>query len=439
MHQIGIVGLSYRHASTDEVARFSIPKADVPARLPELREALGVSELIYLGTCNRVEVIFATRDDVPAGDCRAQVFRLLRGREPAPGEAVATLRAWTGEAAVEHLLLVTCGLDSAQAGEREILAQVRGAWDDARAAGVSGPVLDRIVADALSTARHVQRLGDAEPAPSLADLGVERVLERLRASPGTVALVGVSPMTRRCGERLRAQDVPLLVVNRSRETGEELAATLGAQAMPLDEFRANPPPLAALIAAAGGSEPLLAEDVLRRLVSGGARPFIVDFGLPPNIDPDAARHVGLDRIGMEELVRIAQEQRLRHLMRLAPVRAAIDDRLARLRSDLAARALGPRLHGLRSTFEQIAASELDRLLSGELQGLDERQREILKRWACTMARRLAHLPLSGIRAAAEYASPEALDAFFREARLGRGSHTAQTSEQNVRELRDVRR
>ena len=46
-------------------------------------------------------------------------------------------------------------------------------------------------------------------------------------------------------------------------------------------------------------------------------------------------------------------------MRLAPVRAAIDERLAHLRTELATRAFGPQLAHLRQAFEQIAAEEVD--------------------------------------------------------------------------------
>ena len=53
MHQIGVVGLSYRHAGVEEVARFAVPRAEVPARLPALRDLLKASEILYVGTCNR--------------------------------------------------------------------------------------------------------------------------------------------------------------------------------------------------------------------------------------------------------------------------------------------------------------------------------------------------------------------------------------------------
>ncbi len=425
MHQIGVVGLSYRHAGVDEVARFALPKTDVVARLPALRDCLHASEVLYLGTCNRVEVVFSTSDGSPAGDARAEVFRALTGRDPRPGEASRILRAWTGEAAVEHLFLVACGLDSAQTGEQEIAVQLRGAWEAAREAKASGPTLDRLLGEALGMANRVHRLEAGVRAPSLADLAADRAVLHLAGQPGTVALVGVSPMTKRCGLALHRAGVPLVVVNRTLQTAEEFAQTVGGEALPLDQFRAAPPDVAALVLAAGGSEPILDASVLAKLTRRTTRaPLIIDFGVPPNVEPEAARLAGVPRLGMNDLIQVAQERRLTQLMRLAPVRAAIDDKLTRLRGDLATRAIGPKLAELRDTFEQIAAEEVDRALATELRGLDESQREILQRLGSTVARRLAHLPLAGLRAAAAHASPDAVDAFFREAKLTRSSTSA---------------
>ncbi len=420
MHQIGVVGLSYRHVGVDEVARFALPKAEVAARLPALRDCLRASEVLYVGTCNRVEVLFTTSDGSPAGDSRRDVFRALTGRDPQTGEATRILRAWTGEAAVEHLFLVACGLDSAQTGEQEIAVQLRGAWEAAREAHASGPILDRLIGEALGMANRVHRLEAGVKAPSLADLAADRTIRHLAGRPATVALVGVSPMTKRCGMALHKAGVPLLVVNRTLEVAEEFAQTVGGQAMQLDEFRARPGDVAALVLAAGGTGPVLDSDVLAKLTHATMQaPLIIDFGVPPNVDPDAARQAGFPRVGMNDLIQTAQERRLAQLMRLAPVRAAIDERLTRLRGDLATRAIGRKLADLRGTFEQIAADEVDRVLAEELRGLDETQREALQRLGSTIAHRLAHLPLAGLRAAAAHASPDAVEAFFREAKLRR--------------------
>jgi glutamyl-tRNA reductase len=418
MHQIGVVGLSYRHAGVDEVARFSWPRPDVAARLAALRSRLGAAEILYVGTCNRVEVVFATDDGAAAGDARSEVFRSLAGREPGSGEAARLLRAWTGEAAVEHLLLLACGLESAQTGEQEIAAQLRGAWEDARSARTCGPVLDRLIGEALGMARRVQRLSGGVRTPSLGDLAAERVVKHLAGRTLPVALVGVSPMTRRAATQLKQAAVPLIIVNRSPEAAAELAGSVAAQMLSLQDFRREPPALGAVVLAAGGGEPLLDEAVLGRLKRQGT-PLLIDFGVPPNVDPAVSERVGLARVGMNDLIEAAQGRRLAELMRLAPVRAAIDERLLHLRTELATRAFGPRLADLREAFEQIAAEEVARALAHGLRTLDDEERGQLARLASTVARRLAHLPLAGLRAAAPHADPDALEAFFAAAKASR--------------------
>src|SRR5919109_4435608 len=278
MHQIGVVGLSYRHAGVEEVARFALPRAEIPAQLPALRMLLKAAEILYVGTCNRVEVIYATEDGRAAGDSRQEVFRVLTGREPQPGEAARILRAWTGEAAVEHLFLLACGLDSAQTGEHEIAAQLRGAWEDSRAAETCGPVLDRLMGEALGMARRVRRLSAGVRSPSLGDLAADRVLQHLGGRAGRVALLGVSPMTRRCAAILHESRLPLLIVNRTLEAAEELAGNVSGDAVALERFRTQPPVLDALVLAVGGGEPVLDERALTRLrAAAKAAPLLIDF------------------------------------------------------------------------------------------------------------------------------------------------------------------
>jgi glutamyl-tRNA reductase len=223
-------------------------------------------------------------------------------------------------------------------------------------------------------------------------------------------------MTRRCAAMLKEAKVPLVIVNRTLQGAEDLAASVSGEALSLEDFRARPPAVSALVLAAGGAA-LLDAGALERVKTAATRmPLLVDLGVPPNVEPDAARRAGVGRLGMHDLIEVAQGRRLAQLVRLAPVRAAIDERLARLRTELALRAIGPRLAELRQTFEEIAAAEVARALKGQLRTLDARERAQLERIAATLAHRLAHLPLAGLRAAAVHASSEAVEAFFDGAR-----------------------
>ncbi len=59
MHRIGVVGILWRHSRADVLGAFTIPREEREERVPMLAATIGVSELVYLATCNRVEVAFA--------------------------------------------------------------------------------------------------------------------------------------------------------------------------------------------------------------------------------------------------------------------------------------------------------------------------------------------------------------------------------------------
>lgn len=428
MDHLGVVGLSYRHGGAATVARYSVAPEQLVARLPELRARLGVAELVYVATCNRVELWYAHDREIAAADLRPAVHAALGGESAGADTAPPPLRAWLGEAATEHVLLVASGLDSAQAGEREIATQVRRAWHRARDAGTTGPTLDRLCAEALRVSRRAHRVALRPAVGSLADLTTGRVLARISHQSGVVALVGVSPMTRRCGKALAARDVSLIVVNRSLPAAEALATELGATAVPLDAFRSAPPALAAVVLATGAQEPILDDEAVAALVRTSALPpLLVDLGVPANVDPEVALAHGVERVGIDELVDEARRDRSTHLLELAPARALIDERLQELRGEAAVRAVGRDVAELREAFERIALADLDKLLNRGDAAFDPASEALLRDFTLRLARRLAHLPLRGIRALAAEADPGAVSRFFSEARLHRAPPAAHSS------------
>lgn len=401
MDSLGIVGISLRGHDAATLARFTIAREDRVARLPALATALGVRELVYLATCNRVEVIFRTDPAAAGADLRRIAFAALTGALPAPGEAERTLRGWTGEGAIEHLFLVASGLDSAQLGEREIQGQLRQALNAAREAGTAGTMLDRVTEEALRVAHQVHRhtsLGSGRV--SLAEIAADFLLERVRRTPGPVALVGVTPMTRRAGEALAREGVALVWVNRTVERAAEIAAELGGTALSLDDFRARPPQVEAVLTATGAPAAVLDRAAAERLAArpaSGEPPLVVDLALPADVEPEVACAAHLPRIGMDEINAAARHQRELRLAESAAARELVDQALRDVRTRLAERLLAPVLAQLNQRYRQTAHEGVERLLGKEGLVLDPHAREVIERWAETLARRFAHLPALGLR------------------------------------------
>jgi glutamyl-tRNA reductase len=405
MNRFALIGASYKTAGVERLGQLALPKDQIAARLPSLAAEIGAQELAYIGTCNRIEFVLAGDEPLAVQACRDRLGRLLTPAPLAETETRRIFRAWTDEGAVEHLFLVASGLDSAQAGEREIYAQVRSAWTTSRAAGTCGPQLDYIFGEALRAAQDVhQQAARPGNADSLANFAVRRTEEHIagRTSP-RVALVGVSPMTRHCARSFMGR-VPMTIVNRTLELAQEFATEVRADALQLDSFRADPRGFDVIITAVGGAEPVLNRDLLQKLAAMGHNPLLIDLGVPPNVDPEAAADVGLMRVGMDEVIAAAASGRTAKLGELASARVVIDEHLERLRSEYAIREAAPLLQRLTSQYQQAAVESLRKLKTND--------DEALKLWAESFARKLAHAPIKGLRALAAEAGPEAVRAYL---------------------------
>lgn len=434
MDRLGIIGADWRRGGSESLEELTLPPEVREERVPLLHQRLGVDELIYVATCNRVEILFAHSGHAPLSELRRRAFVELSGRDPLPGEAERRLRVWGGIGALEHLLLVASGLDSAQLGEREIRGQLRDGIRLARRLGLAGQRLDWAMREALRTAREVETAtGISDGRTSLAEIGLEPLLDHLRclgsrdgdppggAPPGgdplRVALVGVSPMTERCGRRLRRDGIDLLVVNRSAERGRALAGRLGATFRSLDDFRQEPDAVDGLITATAAQKAVFDRAVLERLAARcqdarGRAPYVVDFGIPADVDPDVARRLGVERLSMDEISRRAEESKERRRLETAEARQVIDDALERLCRDVAEQMTSPVLGEISQRYHRTAEERVEHLFGRELSHLEDGERDAVLRFAHNLAQRFAHIPLLGLRAlAAEYGS-DAVETFL---------------------------
>ena len=402
MDSIGLASVSWRRQSTDDVARFTIPVEERPQALPEIAARAGLQELVYVATCNRVEVVYVGKESRPESAYRPRIYAAITGHAPELGEAERAMTAWVGEGAVEHVFHVAAGLDSAMVGETEIRGQMRESLELSRQLDLVGPRLEWVFEEAAKTARRIHRsteLGHGKV--SLAELAIERARARLTETPSALALVGVSAMTERCAEKLAQEGTEIIVFNRSLAPASELAARVGGAARPLDALGAGADAIEVVVSATASPDPVITRADLERLAArtrSGRPPLIIDMANPPDVAAADARAAGVERIGIEDLVDQAREHREQRTDAAAAARAMVDQALADLRSRLADKALSPMLVAMQQRYQETTRIALERLFRKDLATLSEDDREVLARWAQVLARRLAHVPLVGMRA-----------------------------------------
>jgi glutamyl-tRNA reductase len=416
LEQLGLVGVSWRQGGSEALAEFALQQERAMAQLQDFARRLQLAELAYLATCNRVELIFARSERTPVQDLRRDAFKLLTGRAAAHGEAERRLRAWQGEGAAEHLFLTAAGLDSACVGETEIVGQVRYAQERSLELGLCGPSLGLVFEEALRIAGRVRggtRL--AEGRVSLAEIAVQHLRTRIARTPGRIALVGVSPMTERAAVSLAQAGLDFTVVNRTEDKAAALAVRHGAEHMSLETFRREPPAVEALLTATGAGAPILTRPSLERLAAhtaSGEPPLIVDMAVPGDVDAADCAKLSVPRVGLDEIVRHAEQSRAARLIEAGPAREQVDRALDELQDRFTERYYGPLFGALQQRYRRTAEEGVKRLLKKDLRGLGEAERAAIETWAEVLARRFAHIPCLGLRGLLHDGPDGSLEAFL---------------------------
>ena len=104
MDRIGVVGTSYRTAHVDELAAAALPADFEHEQLVDLARLAGFSELVYLGTCNRVEFYFRGETRIHTNPL---LFHLRR--------SLADLTDGLAERGPHHCLSAGCSADQLHA------------------------------------------------------------------------------------------------------------------------------------------------------------------------------------------------------------------------------------------------------------------------------------------------------------------------------------
>jgi len=395
---IVLLGLSYKTAPVELREKLALDSEAAATLLSGFRRADGVKELAYLGTCNRVELLAAAR---PGTDPQSALRRLLAeaaGLEV--GRFSEHLYFLQEGDAVRHLFTVAASLDSMVVGETEVLGQLKAAYRTAQQNDSLGPVLHAVFQRAFRVAKKLHStcsIGWGRV--SVASVAVEFASHVFGDFRGKTALVlGAGETARLVLEHLRARGLSrVLVLNRSRERAETLAAELGAQAHGLDETEELLAAGDMVLVSTGAPKPVVTRRFLERaLRERRGRPiFLVDISVPRNVEPEAGRLPNVYLYDIDDLRAVAEENQARREGQVVSCLEALEKEAEVFMNKLRVRQLGPMVVELRRRAHERARQELEELLERESFPPEQSQemRELVRR----LVNRLLHEPLESLK------------------------------------------
>lgn len=179
-----ILSFHYKKADTGFREKLVLDDEGVMNFFSDLKAA-GITECVYLSTCNRCEIT-GTRDYRTA----MNLFSARTGLETS--QLREHILIFEGERAIRHLFQVCSGLDSMVVGEDEILGQVRNAYNFSKEKGFTAYELNTVYQAALSCAKRIKtQTLLSKSAVSVATLAAYEV-HRFRPGKKKVLIAGAS-------------------------------------------------------------------------------------------------------------------------------------------------------------------------------------------------------------------------------------------------------
>ena len=151
-----IIAFTHKNLDLNQIGKLHIEEKETSTRLSELKKDIGVSEIMYLSTCNRVEFLLVS--ETP--DKRYELDLFLKSLYPKLSQNDLQVikegaEVFEGEQAIRHLFNVASSIDSLVVGEREIITQVRNAYEQSNKQNLTGDLIRLIIKQTIETAKDV--------------------------------------------------------------------------------------------------------------------------------------------------------------------------------------------------------------------------------------------------------------------------------------------
>jgi glutamyl-tRNA reductase len=399
MMNIILIGMNHKTAPLDIRERLSIACGDDINPLKEIMEIPQIREVMYLSTCNRVEV-FAHALDTEVSVERLKEFIFNHGNLSAE-EMTRCLYVYFDQDAVRHLFRVASSIDSLVMGEPQILGQVKDAYRRSVEHKTTGIILNKIIHHAFRTAKRVRtETGIAGNAVSVSFAAVElakKIFGNLKGK--TILLVGAGEMSELAARHLVGKGVDhILIANRTYARAVKLAEDFHGTAI---EFELLPEKLRdvdIVITSTGApgyviTVPII-EAALRRRKNRLL--FLIDIAVPRDIEPAVGDIDNVYLYNIDNLQDIVDENMKGRRNEGEKAEAVIEEEVAKYLEWYNALEVVPTIVSLRQKLEAIVKGELAR--SGSwLQNLTEEEQKYIEILAGSIINKVLHDPITGLK------------------------------------------
>ncbi len=397
MEYLKIIAFTHKQIDLKSLGKLVICEQTLDDRLRNIQSVLGVKEIFYVGTCNRVEFVFTSAEKVDR-DFISRFLTVLDMGLPDQymEQFIKNVSVYEKGEAFNHLLRTSCSLESLVVGEKEILAQIRKAYEACRVAGFTGDYMRMIMNRVVKTAKEVYTHTNISKNPvSIVSLAYRKLRDLKMCGNVKLLIIGAGETNKNIAQYLKKHKYSnFSVFNRTLEAAETLAKDLNGTAYPLSELENYDQGFDVIITCTGATEPIITETIYKKLLNGDTgKKVIVDLAIPNDTAPEVVKNFPIHFIEVESLKEVARKNIQERYDELVNAEHIIEENIKDFELVLRQREIEIAMSGVPQKIKEIKHTAINGIFAEEINNLDENSRLVLERVVDYMEKKYISVPM----------------------------------------------
>jgi len=395
--RFNVIAFTHSGLGLDEIGKFHIETESIVKRMNKIKSEMNISEIMYLSTCNRVEFIFVADDEVDS-EFISLFLKAFNSDwdQHTIHQFVSQGKNWNGINAVNHLIEVASSVDSMVIGEREIITQVRNAYDFSRENKLSGDVIRVVIRQTIETAKKVYTNTSIAAKPvSVVSLAYHNLMEKNVTTNARILVVGSGVTNTNMCRFLKEQGYTnFTIYNRTIANAEGLARYTNSEAKPLSEISNHQTGFDILLTCTGSTQPIIDSTVYKKIAGKEkTKKVIIDLAMPCDVDAKVIEKFDVDYISIEFLKTIADNNLKERRKELIKVRQIIYESVEEFKEIFKMRQVELKMRSIPERVKEIRATAVNQIFSKEMSSLDANSKEVLKKILDYMEKKYVSVPM----------------------------------------------
>lgn len=392
-----IIAFTHRNLDIRDIGLLTIEEDKQEARLTDLKSKLGLDELMFLSTCNRVEFVFCTEKAIDF-QFLIEFFNTLYPQftRDEIGHFAHRGDIFNGINAIEHMLAVASSIDSMVVGEREIITQVRHAFETSKKFDLTGDFIRLVMRHTIETAKRVYTETSIATKPvSVVSLAYHKLRDMNIPLDARIMIIGAGVTNTNMSRFLKKHGFKKFVVfNRTLSKAEALAKDLSGTALPLQELSTYQGGFDVIIACTGADTHLITPEIYATLLGGDeGRKVVIDIALPQDLDPQIVTDHNVTHISVDVLQKISNENLKERSKEIQHVEEIIAEALFEFKHIQKVRSVELAMRDVPEKVKEIKTTAMNEVFKNDLATLDDHSKEVLEKIIGYMEKKYMSMPM----------------------------------------------